>query len=215
MQTRKEILDRMLDEGVVAIVRQTSGEHLLETARAIAAGGVKVIEFTLNTPGAIGAIRACRGELPEVLVGAGTVLNDRAAQQAIEAGAEFIVSPNTKASVIEMTHMMGKVSIPGAYTPTEVGVAMDLYADIVKLFPADDLGSGYVRCLKGPFENLNVMPTGGVGIENVREYILAGACAVGVGGAIACETLVKAGNFEEITRRAEAFRAAVDAARQE
>ena len=215
MQTRKQILDTMLAEGIVAIVRLKSGEQLVKTAEAIAAGGINVIEFTLNTPGAIPAIRECAIHHRDILIGAGTVLNDQAARQAIEAGAQFIVSPNTKASVIEMTHHMAKVSVPGAYTPTEVAVAVDLYADIIKLFPANDLGPSYIRNLKGPFNDLNIMPTGGVSVENIHEYFHAGACAVAFGGEIAGDALVDAEDFTEITRRARVLRDAVDAARQE
>ena len=153
--------------------------------------------------------------LPDVLFGAGTILNHKAVGQAIESGAEFIVSPNTKADVMEQTHLMGKVSVPGAYTPTEVALAMDLYADIVKLFPAGGLGPGYIRELKGPFDQLNIMPTGGVNADNILEYFKAGVCAVAAGGSLVNDALVDAGDYTEITRRARELRDAVDAAREE
>lgn len=215
MQTRKQILDSILAEGIIAIVRLKSGEHLVETAQAIAAGGVKVIEFTLNTPGAIPAIRECATKHPDIIIGAGTVLNDQAVKQAVESGAQFIVSPNTKATVIEMTHHYGKVAIPGAYTPNEIATAMDLYADIIKLFPAHDLGPNYIRNLKGPYNDLNIMPTGGVNDDNIHDYFQAGACAVAVGTQVYNDSLVEVGNFEEITRRARKFKDTVDAARGE
>ena len=215
MKTRKQIQDEMLADGIVAIVRLKSGEGLLDVARALHAGGLSVIEFTLNTPGALEGIRRCRSELPEVLIGAGTVLNAKAAERAIECGAEFIVSPNTKASVIEATHGLGRVSVPGAYTPTEIGAAMDLYADLVKLFPAKGLGSGYIRELMGPYDGLEIMPTGGVSIENVSDYFRAGACAVAAGGSLVNDEMVDSGDFELITSRAKALREAVDAARKE
>lgn len=215
MKTRKEILDEMLTDGIVAIVRLKSGEKLVDVTKALHAGGLSVIEFTLNTPRALEGIRRCRGELPEVLIGAGTVLNAKATTAAIESGAEFIVSPNTKESVIEATHAMGKVSVPGAYTPTEIGFAMDLYADLVKLFPAKGLGPGYIKELTGPFDALNIMPTGGVSPENVLDYFRAGACSVAVGGSLVNDEIVDAGDFELITSRARALREAVDVARKE
>ena len=213
MQTRKQILDDILAEGIIAIIRLKSSEHLPALVRAIADGGIRAIEITLNTPGALPAIRECAMNNPDVIMGAGTVLNDRAAQQAIEAGAQFIVSPNTKASVIEVTHHLGKVAIPGVYTPNEVAIAMDLYADIIKLFPANDLGPAYLRNLKGPFNDLQLMPTGGVTLNNIHEYFHAGASAVAVSSYLADEALLKAGNTAEITRRAQALRKAVDTAR--
>ncbi len=215
MKTRKEILEDMLADGIVAIVRLNDGEHLVEVAKALHAGGLNVIEFTLNTPGALEGIRACRSALPEVLIGAGTVLNAKAAERAIESGAEFIVSPNTKESVIETTHTMGKVMVPGAYTPTEIGLAMDLYADLIKLFPAKGLGPGYIKELMGPFDDLKIMPTGGVSVDNVSDYFAAGASAVAAGGSLVSNDIVDAGNFDELTRRARALRDAVDAARRE
>lgn len=215
MKTRKQILDTMLADGVVGIVRLTSGKSLPKVAEALHKGGLSVMEFTMNTPDMLEGLRTSRRALPEVLFGAGTVLNHKAARQAIESGAEFIVSPNTRADVIEVTHHMGKVAVPGAYTPTEIGLAMELYADIVKLFPASGLGPKYIRELMGPFDQLNIMPTGGVNTDNIGEYFNAGACAVAAGGSLVNDALVDAGDYAEITRRARAFREAVDAAREE
>lgn len=215
MKTRKQILDEMLTDGIVAIVRLKDGKNLLKVAEALHAGGLNVMEFTMNTPDAIEGIRLVNRDLPEVTIGAGTVLNVKAATQAIEAGAQFIVSPNTKPDVIEATHAMGKVSVPGAYTPTEIGLAMDLYADLVKLFPAKGLGPGYIRELMGPFNGLQIIPTGGVTIENVPEYFRAGAGAVAAGGSLVNDAIVDAGDFDMITQRARELRDAVDAARKE
>ena len=215
MKTRKQILDTILDVGVVAIVRLSSGDRLLEVAMALRNGGLTVIEFTLNTPGAIEGIRRCSRELPDVLFGAGTVLNASAAEMAIDAGAQFIVSPDTKASVIEATHGMGKVSVPGAYTPTEIGHALELHADLIKLFPAKGLGPEYVKELRGPFDNLKIMPTGGVSRSNVSAYFRAGACAVAAGGSLVNDMLVKEDDLLEVTLKAKALRIAVDNAREE
>jgi len=212
MQTRKQILDKIIDEGVISIIRATSSDHIQDTARAIADGGVHTIEVTLNTPGAIPAIRDIAMNHPDILIGAGTVLNDQAAKRAIEAGAQFIVSPNTKAAVIETTHHFGKVAIPGAFTPNEIAHAMDLYADIVKIFPANDLGPTYLRNIRGPFDDLQLMPTGGVNRNNIHQYFHAGARVVGIGSQLACFALMSQGRFSEITERAQGIRQAVDKA---
>ena len=205
----------MLADGIVAIVRLKDGKPLPKVAEALLAGGITVMEFTMNTPDVLQGLRDATRALPEVLLGAGTVLNDKAVKAAIESGAQFIVSPNTKPDVIETTHLLGKVSVPGAYTPTEIVNAMDLYADIVKLFPAKGLGPSYIREVKAPLDQLNIMPTGGVSAENVRAYFEAGACAVAAGNSLVNDALVDAGDFGEITRRARAFREAVDRAREE
>lgn len=215
MKTRKQIFDAMLADGIVAIVRLRDGKPLPKVAEALYAGGITVMEFTMNTPDVLQGLRDTSRALPDVLLGAGTVLNMKAVQAAVESGAQFIVSPNTKAEVIETTHHFGKVSVPGAYTPTEIVQAMDLYADIVKLFPAKGLGPGYIREVKAPLGDLNIMPTGGVSAENVRDYFEAGACAVAAGNSLVNDALVQAGDYAEITRRARAFREAVDAAREE
>ena len=215
MKTRKQILDIILDDGIVAIVRLKSGKNLVKVVKALHKGGLNVIEITLNTPDAIEGIRACRMELPDVLMGAGTVLNPKAAGRAIEAGAQFIVSPNTKAAVMEATHAMGKVSVPGAYTPTEVALAVDMYADLVKLFPAKGLGPEYIKELMGPFDDLRIMPTGGVTTRNAKHYLEAGASAVAIGGSMVNDEVVEAGNYKLLTQRARAIRKAVDTARKE
>ncbi|PCJ51195.1 MAG: 2-dehydro-3-deoxyphosphogluconate aldolase [Candidatus Hydrogenedentota bacterium] len=215
MQTRKEIRDQILDCGVVAIVRLSDGDQLREVAEAIYAGGVTAMEFTLNTPKALESIRECNREMTECVIGAGTVLNAKAAQTALEAGAQFIVSPGTKADVIEVTHHFGKVAVPGAYTPTEIGVAMDLYADIIKLFPAKGLGPAYVKEIRGPYDDVCIMPTGGVTPENVADYMEAGAAAVASGGGLVNDALVQSGAFDTITANAQAMKAAMDAARKE
>jgi 2-dehydro-3-deoxyphosphogluconate aldolase / (4S)-4-hydroxy-2-oxoglutarate aldolase len=215
LKTRKQILGEILNDGIVAIVRLKEGKNLLKVAEALHAGGLNIIEFTMNTPGAIEGIRLVNRDLPEVTIGAGTVLNPKSATTAIEAGAQFIVSPNTKADVIEATHAMGKVSVPAAYTPTEIGLAMDLYADLVKLFPAKGLGPNYIKELMGPFNGLQIMPTGGVTIENVPEYFQVGAVAVAAGGSLVNDTIVDAGDYALITQRAQELRNAVDSARKE
>ncbi len=213
MRTREQILEAVLDCGVIAIVRLQDGDRLLETAEAVYAGGIRAIEFTLNTPGALEAIETCRDAMGDAIIGAGTVLSAQDAEAALDAGAEIIVSPDTKAEVIEATHRRGAVAIPGAYTPTEIARAMDLGADLIKLFPAKGLGPDYVREILAPLENARLVPTGGVTVDNVRAYIEAGAAALAVGGGIVNNALVASGDFDAITHNARAYREAVQHAR--
>ncbi len=214
MRTREQILETVVDGGVIAIIRLHDGVHLRETAEAVYAGGIRVIEFTLNTPGALGAIETCRDAMGDAIIGAGTVLSAQDAEAALDAGAEIIVSPDTKSDVVEAAHRRSVVAIPGAYTPTEIARAMDLGADLIKLFPAKGLGPDYVREILAPLENARLVPTGGVTVDNVRAYIEAGAAALAVGGGIVNNALVASGDYDAITRNARAFREAIEHARE-
>lgn len=214
MRSREQILEAVLDCGVVAIVRLRDGECLCETAEAVYAGGVHVIEFTLNTPGALEAIRKCRDAMDDAIIGAGTVLSAQDAEAALDAGAEIIVAPDAKAEVVEAARRRGAVAIPGAYTPTEIARAMELGADLIKLFPAKGLGPDYVREVLAPLENARLVPTGGVTVENLGAYLEAGAAALAVGGGIVNNALVASGDFDAIARNARAYREAVLRARE-
>ncbi|MCH8204093.1 MAG: bifunctional 4-hydroxy-2-oxoglutarate aldolase/2-dehydro-3-deoxy-phosphogluconate aldolase [Candidatus Hydrogenedentes bacterium] len=214
MRSREKILEAVLDCGVIAIIRLQDGEHLCETAEAVYAGGIRAIEFTLNTPGALEAIQTCRDAMGDAIIGAGTVLSALDAEAAIDAGAEIIVSPDTKAEVIEVAHRRGAVAVPGAYTPTEIARAMELGADLIKLFPAKGLGPDYVREVLAPLENARLVPTGGVTVDNAGAYLKAGAAALAVGGGIVNNALVASGDFDAIARNARAFREAVRHARE-
>lgn len=214
MATREEILTAVLEHGLIAIVRLNDAANLQPAARAIHAGGIRVIEFTLNSPGALEAIEACRAALPHAIIGAGTVLTAGQAKAATEAGAQIIVSPDTKPEVVEAAHSGGAVAIPGAYTPTEIASAMDLGADLIKLFPAKGLGPRYVQEVLAPLGDARLVPTGGVTAENVADYFNAGAAAVAVGGSIVNNALVEAGDFDAITAKARAFHKAVNATRE-
>ena len=214
MRTRRQILEAVLDCGVIAIVRLRNGQHLRETAEAVYAGGVRVIEFTLNTPGALDAIQSCRDAMDDAIIGAGTVLSAQDAEAALDAGAEIIVSPDTKAEVVEAAHRRGAVAIPGAYTPTEIGRAMELGADLIKLFPAKGLGPDYLREILAPLEDARLVPAGGVTVDNARAYLEAGAAALAVGGGIVNNALEASGDFGAITRQARAFREAIQRARE-
>jgi 2-dehydro-3-deoxyphosphogluconate aldolase/(4S)-4-hydroxy-2-oxoglutarate aldolase len=201
--------------GVVAILRLAAAEDLVPVAQAIEAGGVTAIEFTLTTPGAIRALGPARARLGQgVSLGVGTVLDRRAAEAAIEAGAEFVVAPNLCAAVIETCHAARIPVIPGAFSPTEIAAAWEAGASLVKVFPVGSVGPRYIRDLRGPFPDIPLVPTGGVSLENLEAFLRAGAVAVGVGGEMVPRDLLARRAFAEITTRARAFADAVGRARE-
>jgi len=212
-QAQVELIER---SGVVAIVRFERSEDLLRAARAVAAGGVKVIEFTMTTPGALDLITASARELgEEVLLGAGTVLDPETARAAILAGAEFIVAPTLNLRVIETCHRYGKVVIPGAYTPTEILAAWEAGAEFVKVFPAEVGGPAYFKAVRAPLPQVKLIPVGGVALENTGDFIRAGAAAVAVGSNLVEKRAIAEGRFGRLTENARAFVDAVRKAREE
>jgi len=177
-------LQKILHYKIVAILRGSDPDYIVEIARALSAGGVKLLEITLNSPDALGCIERIAGQLgDQLLVGAGTVLDSEAAAAAIAAGAKFIIAPSLDRATIETTRKLGAVSIPGAFTATEILQAHRWGADIVKVFPAS-VGPQYFRDLRGPLPHIPLMPTGGVNLENIREFHKAGAVAFGIGSAL-------------------------------
>ncbi len=178
-------LRRVLDTGIVAIIRAPSGELLADVAEALVAGGIDVMEVTFTIPGAIRVLEQVADRLGDrVLLGAGTVLDTETARAAILAGAEFIVSPSTNIDVIGVCKRYSKLSMPGAFTPTEVIAAWQAGADVVKIFPSDVHGPKYLKALRGPYPHVRMMPTGGVTLETAADFLKAGACALGVGGSL-------------------------------
>lgn len=167
----------------MAIVRKIPAQHVHHIGAALTEGGLRAVEVTLNTPGALGMIEAL-AKNPHLIVGAGTVLDEAGARAAIAAGARLIVSPNLNADVIRTARRYGAIVIPGAMTPTEILTAWELGADIVKVFPAATLGSRYFKEVKAPLDQVHLMATGGITPENLGEFIAAGADAVGMGGAL-------------------------------
>jgi len=201
--------------GLIAIVRLDSSAELVQAAKAIAAGGVSVIEFTLTTPGALRTIEAAVKELgSEVLIGAGTVLDAETARAAILAGAEFVVAPTLNMDVIEMCHRYDKVVIPGAYTPTEILSAWEHGADFVKLFPAEVGGPAYLKAVRAPLPQVKLIPVGGVTLETAGPFIRAGAAALGVGSNLVDKKAVAEGRFTQLTTVAQALSKAVLEARR-
>ena len=177
-------LDQILQHKIVAIVRGCEPERVPDIARALADGGVRLLEITLNSRNAFDVIREVAAKMSDrLLVGAGTVLTAGEAEAAIDAGARFILSPGLDPDTIRVTKELGAVSIPGALTATEILTAWRSGADIVKVFPAS-VGASYFRDLRGPLPQIRLMPTGGVNLLNIREFRAAGAVAYGVGSAL-------------------------------
>lgn len=197
--TNQDTLGRVLESGMVAIIRAPTGEHLVEVAQALYDGGIDVIEVTFTVPGVLDVLQRMRKALPEqVLLGAGSVLDAESARAALLAGAEFVVSPAVNLDVIRLCRRYGKVVMPGAMTPTEVLAAWEAGADIVKVFPADVGGPSYLKALRGPLPQVRLLPTGGVNLHTMRDFFEAGACAVGLGSALVEKQAVQTGDFARI-----------------
>lgn len=204
MISKYETLQEIKESGVIAVIRMPDSQKLIEIAGAIKKGGVKCIEITMTTPKAIDVIKAVSAS-PErdILVGVGTVLDPETARSAILAGAEYVVSPTLNPDVIKMCRRYNKVVIPGAFTPTEILNAWEYGADIVKVFPASSVGPRYLKDIKGPLPHIELMPTGGVTIENAGDFIKAGACGVAIGGALLDKKAIVEENYTVLTEKAE------------
>ncbi len=200
---RKRTLEKLLATGVVAVIRMKDPQRLLDVIKAISAGGVTSVEVTMTVPGAIQSIEKLVKELPdEVLIGAGTVTDVATAREVIGAGARFVVGPILNLDIVTICHEKETVAIPGCFSPTEIVAAWNAGADIVKVFPATSLGPKYFKDLRGPFPDLRLMPTGGVTIENVGEWVKAGAVAVGIGSDLLDRRAIEEGRYEVLTERA-------------
>jgi 2-dehydro-3-deoxyphosphogluconate aldolase/(4S)-4-hydroxy-2-oxoglutarate aldolase len=214
MNDRRTVLDRLLETGVVAVIRADSGSQLVDVCRALGRGGVAACEITMTTPGALDAIAQARRELGEsALIGAGSVLDAETARAAILAGARFVFSPVLNRDVIEMAHRYDCVAVPGAMSPTEILTAWSAGADIVKVFPANHFGPQYFRDIHGPMPQIKLAPTGGVDLNTAADWIKAGAVAVGVGSALVKKDLLAGGKWDELSALARQFLDIVAAAR--
>ncbi|ELZ89563.1 2-dehydro-3-deoxyphosphogluconate aldolase (KDPG aldolase) [Haloferax elongans ATCC BAA-1513] len=212
-----DIVQRVVETGIVAIVRGTNPERAIETVDALQRGGVSVVEVTANTNGVLDMIRDISSTFTadEVVVGAGTVLDAETARATMLAGAEFIVTPSVDTETIQTANRYGAPSVVGAATPTEAVDAYTAGADMVKLFPAASLGPGFVSSLQGPLGHIPTVPTGGVSLDNVGAFIDAGATAVGVGSSLVDGEAIERGDYEELTANARAFVDAVATARND
>lgn len=207
-------IQRLIDSGLVAVVRKPPQEKIELIADALVNGGVGALEITVDTVGAFEMIQQLKHKYEgKVLVGAGTVLDAAAAKRAVEAGADFIFSPNFDVKTIEITNRYGKISIPGVMTPTEIVAAYQAGADLLKVFPADALGKDYIKNIQGPLGHIPMMPTGGVSLDNVEYYIKSGAAAVGVGGTLLDKKAIEENNFASLTEKAKQFTEAIQRAR--
>ena len=214
--TKTMQLSRILETGLVAILRAPSGELLADVAEALSAGGVEAIEVTFTVPQAHRVLEKVADRLgSRIILGAGTVLDSETARIALLAGAEFIVCPTVNPEVIRLCRRYDKLVFPGAFTPTEVLAAWEAGADIVKIFPSDCVGPGYLKALRGPMPQVRMMPTGGVTLLTAADFLRAGACALGVGGSLADPKTIAAGDFSKIESLARQFIAAVKKARSE
>ena len=207
MKDKQQVLDGILECGIVAVVRGTSDELIMKAIEAALDGGINVIEVAFTVPNALEIIKRLAASVSDdVILGAGTVLTPEMAADAIDAGARFIVSPNVNLATIEMAKSRGVPVFPGALSPTEIITAWHAGADMVKIFPANVMGPTYLKDLHGPFPQIKFMPTGGVNLSTARDYLENGAAALGVGGDLINKKLMEEGNFADIANRARKFR---------
>jgi 2-dehydro-3-deoxyphosphogluconate aldolase/(4S)-4-hydroxy-2-oxoglutarate aldolase len=204
---KTEVLRRIRDTGLIPVVRAESSDMAIRAVAALKAGGLNVLEVTMTVPGAIEVIRLLAAEYgDETLIGAGTVLDPETAQACIQAGAQFIVSPALNEETIRFCRQQGVAVFPGALTPTEVVQAWNAGADAVKVFPAGAVGgASYLKALKAPLPQIELIPTGGVSLKTAADFIKAGAMALGVGADLVDPKALREGKSELITERAGQF----------
>lgn len=208
------VVQRIKAEGAVAIIRTDSIERALGAAEAVVAGGFRAIEITFSFADAAKAIeKLAESNERDLLIGAGTILKREEARAAVNAGAQFLVSPCVLPEVIDAARELEVVIIPGAFTPTEIYTAHSLGADIVKIFPAVKFGPEYLKAVRGPLPQIPIMPTSGVDTSNVGDWFRAGAVAVGAVSSVLDPELIRSGDWTELTRRAREFMEAVRGAR--
>jgi 2-dehydro-3-deoxyphosphogluconate aldolase / (4S)-4-hydroxy-2-oxoglutarate aldolase len=211
---KQQVLARIRGLGLVPVIRANSADEASGVVEAIRAGGVDVLEVTMTVPGALGLIEQLVKRFPDTLVGAGTVLDSETARACILAGAQFLVSPRLDLGTIACSRRYGIAILPGALTPTEVAAAWEAGADIVKVFPAGALGgASYIKALKAPFPQIDLVPTGGVSLDTAAAFIKAGACALGVGADLVDLDALRRGQAATITERAKRYVEIVKTAR--
>jgi 2-dehydro-3-deoxyphosphogluconate aldolase/(4S)-4-hydroxy-2-oxoglutarate aldolase len=214
MRSKSQIISLLTNPGIIAVVRAQKAEQVIRLSEALIAGGVIAIEITMTTPNAIAAIREARQKLGErAVIGVGTVLTEKVCRDAIEAGAEFVVTPICRTEFVAIAHAAERPIMLGAYTPTEAQVAHEAGADFIKIFPADTLGPGYIKALRAPLPHLRIVPTGGVDAHNVGDFLKAGCAAVGVGGSMVTAKMLQEGDWAGLTSLAREFVKAARSAR--
>jgi 2-dehydro-3-deoxyphosphogluconate aldolase / (4S)-4-hydroxy-2-oxoglutarate aldolase len=213
---KKAVLERITKTGVIPVIRAQSADEAASAIAAIQKGGVSVLEITMTVPGAIELIRDVARRATDALVGAGTVLDPESARACIDAGARFVVSPALNLDTIAACREAGVAVLPGALTPNEVLTAWNAGADLVKVFPANALGGpSYLKSLKAPLPQVRLVPTGGVNLQTAKDFIKAGAAALGVGADLVDLQALRRGEAELITERARKFLSLVAEARSE
>ena len=212
---REAILSSLMDLGIVPIVRTGNAEDAVKAMQAVYRGGIRAAEITMTVPGAIKALEKLADEFgDQMILGAGTVLDPETARICMLAGAQFFVTPALNLKTIEMARRYGKVIMPGALTPTEILAAWEAGADAVKVFPCGALGGAkYIKAVKAPLPQVEMVPTGGVNLETTADFLKAGACAVGVGSELIDAVTIKAGKFEVFEERARQFLEVIKKAR--
>ncbi|WP_332634359.1 bifunctional 4-hydroxy-2-oxoglutarate aldolase/2-dehydro-3-deoxy-phosphogluconate aldolase [Halalkalibacter flavus] len=214
MADNKKLLQEIKDSGVVAIIRGATVDNIVPISKALRDGGVKTLEITVETPNVLSLIEKASTELDDVIVGAGTVLDPETARAAILSGAKFVFSPTVNPETIRMTKRYGVICISGALTPTEILTAYESGSDVIKVFPSNVFGPSYLKDVHGPLPHIPLMPTGGINISNLSEYIKAGAVAVGLGSALVDTKLdMNEETLVELTRKSKEFVSAVKEAR--
>jgi 2-dehydro-3-deoxyphosphogluconate aldolase / (4S)-4-hydroxy-2-oxoglutarate aldolase len=215
MRSKSEIISLLQNPGIIAVVRARAAEQVAPLTEALLAGGVIAVEVTMTTPNAIQAIREASQKFGTcALIGVGTVLDAKTCKEAIEAGAEFVVSPITRPEIAAVAKAADRPVMLGAYTPTEAQLAYEAGSDFIKIFPADGLGPNYIKALRAPLPHLRIVPTGGVDVHNVAEFLKAGCAALGVGSSLVSAQILQESNWPELTRRAAEFVKAAQAFRK-
>ena len=200
---KTEVLEQIFTSGVVAVIRLKDKQRLARVIDAVQSGGVKCIEITMTVPGAVEVIRELIPSVPkDVLIGAGTVTNRETALKVIDAGAAFVVGPVFNPEIVELCNQRDVAVMPGCFSPTEIFSAWSAGADIIKVFPATSLGPKYFKDVHGPFPEIRLMPTGGVTIDNVGDWVKAGAVAVGIGSDLLDKKAIAEERYEVLTERA-------------
>jgi len=214
MRSKSEIISLLTDPGIIAVVRAQKTDQVLPLSEALIAGGVNAIEITMTTPNAIEAIREASQKISSRgVVGVGTVLDAESCRAAIQAGAEFVVSPILRPELVPLCHAADRPVMLGAYTPTEAQLAYEAGADFIKIFPSDGLGPNYIRAIRAPLPHLRIIPTGIAKADDIAEFIKAGCVGVGLGSLLVSSEILRTNNWSELTRSAKALRSLVEKAR--
>jgi len=215
MNNKAAVRKRIEEVGIVPVIRAHSSDEACFAAEAIQHAGISIVEITMTVPGALDVISDLVRTSPELLVGAGTVLNPESARRCLDAGAQFLVSPGLKLKTVEFAVKENVLMMAGALTPTEIMEASEAGADFVKIFPCANVGgASYIRALKGPFPDVPFVPTGGVNLETAAEFLRAGAAALGVGGELILKDALKSRDKHKLHETAAKYVAIVKAARE-